>query len=446
MQVTTRSPWIWVRWVWLLLGPSAVANQEVATSLWSHVHGTADVGGLRSMSARWDAAAPDGLLALSAERSDGVYAWATIVPPQAGWDVSRRASVDCDIAYRGAKPLKVLLWVVGEDGWDAVADVATLAPGETRRFSCALRETFPDGTPKLDPGRIKQIQIMTSGRRADSAVLEVHGLRATGEAPAWSRPTDRLVVPAVEDIPPSPGHRVRYSLAAEAGTGIYSVVHLPTDWKPGVRYPVIVEFPGNQFYIKDCYSPGRPEQCTIGYGMSRGQGAICLSLPFVDRKAGAIVESGWGDADDTAAYAVSMVEEVCAKFGGDRSNLVLTGFSRGAIACGYIGLRNERIAALWKGIHGCQHYDGDGWGGATMQGAIERARRFRGTSVFQTDNGREAFQPVMEAMRADVVWAKSGLGAHATAMFLDDRPSTQQLRRWFRQLVGLKQIKQTVVE
>ena len=129
-----------------------------------------------------------------------------------------------------------------------------------------------------------------------------------------------------------------------------------------------------------------------------------------------------------------MVEEICAKFGGDRANVVLTGFSRGAIACGYIGLRNDRIAALWKGFHACQHHDGDGWGGATMEGAIERASRFKGRAVFQTDNPEGKFRPVMDAMKTEVTWAGSGLGAHATAMFLDDRPSTQQLRQWFRDL------------
>ena len=45
-------------------------------------------------------------------------------------------------------------------------------------------------------------------------------------------------------------------------------------------------------------------------------------------------------------------------------------------------------------------------------------------------------QPVMDAMKTRVTWAKSGLGAHACAMFLDDRPPTQQLRAWFRELVA----------
>jgi hypothetical protein len=170
--------------------------------------------------------------------------------------------------------------------------------------------------------------------------------------------------------------------------------------------------------------------------MTRGEGAICLGLPFIDRKTGSIAESGWGNADDTAEYAIRMVEEVCTKFHGDRPNVVLTGFSRGAIACGYIGLRNDRIAALWKGFHACQHYDRDGWNGATMDGALQRARRFTGKAVFQTDNSEEKPQTVMDAMHTGVIFVRSGLGAHACAMFLDSRPSTQQLRQWFWDLVG----------
>ena len=169
--------------------------------------------------------------------------------------------------------------------------------------------------------------------------------------------------------------------------------------------------------------------------MTLGRGAVCLGLPFVDRAGGKVVENGWGNADETADYAVRMVDEVCSRFGGDRENTVLTGFSRGAIACGYIGLRNDSIALLWKGFHACQHYDGDGWNGATLQGALERGARFRGKAVFQTDNPREKFQAVMDVMNARVTWANSGLGFHSTAMFLDDRPSTKQLRAWFWTLV-----------
>ena len=67
---------------------------------------------------------------------------------------------------------------------------------------------------------------------------------------------------------------------------------------------------------------------------------------------------------------------------------------------------------------------------------MERARRFRGRSVFQTDNSADRFQPLMDAMRVPATFVRSGMGAHATAMFLDDRPSTRQLRVWYRELIG----------
>ena len=423
----------------LLLAPlaglcAAEPQPGDSTLLWTHIRQLPDLGELRAMTAEWDAQAPGGMLKLTAVKVQN-YAWAVIPAPKEGWNLGRRAFVHCEIANRGTTSLNVLLWVVGDRGWDAVPDTATLAPDETRRFSCRLRETFPDGTPKLDPGQVKQIQIMVSGRLTNPAMLELRSLVACGEAPEWKRPPGRLDVPVVETIAPVAGHRVRYRLAGDDHTDIYGVLQLPEDWKPGGKYPVIVEFPGNIFFTNGCYSTGRPDQCTMGFGMSQGKGAICLGLPFVNRAAGTIAEDGWGNPDDTADYAMKMVDDVCTKFGGDRANLVLTGFSRGAIACGYIGLRHDRLAALWKGFHACQHGDGDGWGGATMESAIGRARRFCGKGVFQTDNPEKTFQPVMTAMKTQVVWAQSGLGAHATAMFLDDRPSTQRLRQWFWNLV-----------
>ena len=406
---------------------------------------------MRDVQAEWK----DGVLTLSTTKAE-LHAWAVIPAPKGGWDLARRATVDAEILNTGDEPVGVMLWVVGDHGWDAVLDAATLAPHETRTFSCNLRATFPDRTPKLNPGDVKRLQIMLtepvtrpaksddkgkaqshlSPRITKPVSLEVRHLTAQGEAPEWKRPAGRIDVPVVEDSAPAPGKRVRYRLAGDETAAIYSVLNLPEDWQPGKKYPVIVEYPGNIFFAPACYSTGRPDQCVIGYGMTKGKGAICLGVPFVDRAAGRIAENGWGNADDTADYVMRMVADVCTKFGGDRENVVLTGFSRGAIACGYIGLRNDRIAALWKGFHACQHYDGDGWNGATLPGAIERAARFKGKGVFQTDNSQENFQPVMDVMKTKVTWAQSGLGFHSTAMFLDDRPSTQQLREWFWQLVG----------
>ncbi len=364
------------------------------------------------------------------------YAWVTLPAPGGVWDLSAFATVEAEVKNTADAPVDLLLWVVGDRGWDAVPAPATLAPGETRKLSCNLRETWPDKTPKIDPRRVKQIQWMVTKRGAKPVALSIRNLRAAGEAPPWKLPPGRLEVPPVEDAAPAPGKRVRFRLPGEERSGVYSILHLPEDWKAGGSYPVIAEYPGNIFFIPGCYSTGLPDQCLIGHGMTKGRGSICVGLPFIDPAAGKIAEHGWGDPDATADHAVRMMEEVCAKFGGDRANLVLTGFSRGALACGYIGLRNDRIAALWKGFHACQHYDGDGWNGATLEGALERAKRFRGRAVFQTDNAPRPFQAVMDAMKTEVTWASSGLGAHATAMFLDERESTRQLREWYLRLLS----------
>lgn len=426
----------------LLVSPLATLHADTFISLTEHLHSSADLGELRDLQAGWN----NGVLKLSVTRAEH-HAWAVIPTPKSGWDLAGRATVNAEIINTGDAPCGVMLWVVGDHGWDAVLDAATLAPHEMRTFSCNLRAAFPDRTPKLNPGDVKQVQVMLaepvivngkehfSPRITKAVSLAVRQISARGDAPEWIRPAGRIDVPAVENSSPAAGKRVRYRLSGDATTGIYSVLSLPEDWQTGKKYPIIVEYPGNIFYAPACYSTGLPDQCVIGYGMTKAKGAICLGMPFVDRSAGKLAENGWGNADDTADYVMRMVAEVCAKFGGDRENVVLTGFSRGAIACGYIGLRHDRIAALWKGFHACQHYDGDGWNGATLSGAIERAARFRGNAVFQTDNSQDQFQPVMDAMKTKVTWTQSGLGFHATAMFLDDRPSTQQLREWFWQLV-----------
>ena len=38
-------------------------------------------------------------------------------------------------------------------------------------------------------------------------------------------------------------------------------------------------------------------------------------------------------------------------------------------------------------------------------------------------------------MNVPTTFVQSGLGAHSTAMFLDDRESTKALRRWFTEVI-----------
>ncbi len=421
-----------------LLGASlaSAANLAPPAELWNHIRDASGLGELRGVTVELDRRGPSRTIRLQvADSVQGRYAWVTVPAPARGWSLSRRKAVEARISNRGGRPVEAALWVVGGRGWDAVMEFAKLAPGESRQFVCDLRSSFPDGTPKVDPSQISQVQVMLRSPRSGDAV-EVRALRATGQASPWVRPTTRIDVPDMRSGRPAPGRRVPYVLEGRRKDSAYSALYLPEDWKPGIRCPVIAEYPGNVFYDPSCYSTGRPERCVIGYGMTKGRGAIWVGLPFVDSKAEAVVEYGWGDAGATADYALRALDEICRKFGGDQSNVVLTGFSRGAIACGYIGLRNDRIARLWKGMHTCQHFDGDGWGGAAMPDAVERARRFAGREIFHTDNSSELLRRIMIGAGIRAVYAESGLQAHSSAMFLDDRSSTLKLRGWFQTLVS----------
>lgn len=409
-------------------------------SIWDHLSSAGELVDVRNMTARFDPAGEGRSLKLEASNlsAKGGYAWVAVPPPSGGWNLGRVKNVSASVANTGSTSAETTLWVVSVNGWAAVGGASILQPNETGTLNCRLRETYPDGTPKIDPGRIQQIRIMV--QRAGSASLRVSNLVAGGTAAEWARPDGRLDVPDMTEGSPAPGRRVRYRLVADAKNEIYCALYLPPDWKPGKRYPVIAEFPGNVFYsARACWSTGRPEQCQMGYGMSSGTNAIWVSLPFVDREKGEIAESGFGSnkGGDTAAHTLAVMDDICRNWGGDRDSLFLCGFSRGSIACGYIGLRNDKIAALWKGMVGCQHYDGSNWRESNMEDAVRRAPRFTGKAIFQVDNRREKYQPVVDATDAAVkwTWIRSGLGYHATAMFLDDRPGMLELRRWFRDLV-----------
>ncbi|MDF1658895.1 MAG: hypothetical protein P1U58_14865 [Verrucomicrobiales bacterium] len=365
------------------------------------------------------------------------YAWVSFDHPDGQWDLSLISEITATIKNGSENETEVMLWVCAANGWSAVGGFGKLVPGEAREFNVNLHECYPDKTPKIDPQKVNRLQIMVR-RAAPDLDLDVSSIVLRGKRGEVNLPEGRVIVPEIEKGAPSPGRRVRYRLAGDENSGIYSVLYLPPSWEKGSQYPVIVEYPGNIFLNRKCYSTGLPDQCVIGYGMTKGKGVIILSLPFLDRTADRIIESGFGNIDDTTAYAKSAIEEVIEKFGGDRDNMVLTGFSRGSIACGFIGLRDDEIASYWKGIHGCQHYDGSSWRESKMEEAVERAKRFQGIAIFQTDNDRKKYAPLVATTDPSVewTWAKSGLGFHATAMFLDDRPSTVQLREWFRLLIA----------
>ena len=49
------------------------------------------------------------------------------------------------------------------------------------------------------------------------------------------------------DASPAAGSRVRQVSPEYEGTEVYHSLYLPTDWKPGGNYPILVEYTGNKF-------------------------------------------------------------------------------------------------------------------------------------------------------------------------------------------------------
>jgi hypothetical protein len=159
---------------------------------------------------------------------------------------------------------------------------------------------------------------------------------------------------------PAPGKRIKGTTSGWKDTNAYHTLYLPTDWTPDIQWPVIVEYPGNGGYSNALgdVSEGTVEGCMMGYGLSGGTGFIWISMPFVSA-AGQNAVKWWGDIESTKRYCIRTVNAVCEQYNGDPSRVILAGFSRGAIACNYIGLHDDSIADLWCGMICHSHYEGE---------------------------------------------------------------------------------------
>jgi hypothetical protein len=197
-----------------------------------------------------------------------------------------------------------------------------------------------------------------------------------------------LETPAMTDAPPGPGLRVRQVATEYKGTEVYHALYLPVDWKPGGNYPVIVEYTGNKFPVGG--STGEVKDANLGYGISGGKGFIWVSLPYVEtgRRKNALY--WWGDRQATIDYCKTNLPRICKDFGGDTNNLILCGFSRGAIATSYIGLADDEIASFWKGVFTHDHFDGArkwDYPESDRASALQRLARLKGRPVLVCSMG-----------------------------------------------------------
>ena len=272
-----------------------------------------------------------------------------------------------------------------------------------------------------------------------------------GEGNLHDVPPD-LVVPIAVEGEPQPGKRVFAVAPGWEGTAVRHTLALPRDWRPGVRLPVLVEYPGNGPYRNALgdVSEGTPEGCELGHGLSGGAGAIWLCLPCVAVAADgtrSVSRAWWGDVGQTLSYCRAAIDDVCARHGGDRERLVLCGFSRGAIACSYLGLHDDTVAPLWRGFFCHSHFDGVRlWPYAGSEGSVALGRlvRLAGRPVWISHElDVEATRRFLDAGRA-LDGAPAGAFTfvpipypnHSAAWVLRDLPERARARAWLREVLG----------
>jgi hypothetical protein len=259
-----------------------------------------------------------------------------------------------------------------------------------------------------------------------------------------SLPSDLMVPPAIRSAP-EPGLRVlqRRDNLGPNEFALYHAVYLPPEWKPGEKYPVLVEYPGNGGYKNALgdVSTGRLEDCKLGYGISGGKGMIWVCLPFVDKNRHKQVLNWWGDPDETAAYCREVVDRMCRYYGGDRERVILCGFSRGAIACNYIGLRDDATAKLWRAFIPHSHYDGvRRWGQPEDDdaSAAKRLARMKGRPQFITHeksiDATEAYLRRHDAL-AGTTLVPLPYPNHSDEWVLKDIPERKRLRAWLAEVL-----------
>ena len=274
------------------------------------------------------------------------------------------------------------------------------------------------------------------------ALLALPAVRAAEWPDLRSVPAD-LVVPALSAAAPAPGLRVKQTLPAYENTQIYHVLYLPADWAPGRKFPVLVEYAGNGGFSNRLgdVSTGVPERSHLGYGISGGRGFIWLCVPYVQTGRTEICRRWWGDVPATLDYCREAVKRVCERYGGDPAAVILTGFSRGAIGCGYLGLHDDEIAKLWRAFIPFSHYDGVDrfpYVGSDAASAIRRMQRLNGRPSFVCHEGSiERTRAFIEqsGVRAPFTYQAVPFRNHNDEWVLRPSPARDALRTWLDEVL-----------
>lgn len=246
-----------------------------------------------------------------------------------------------------------------------------------------------------------------------------------------------LIVPEVIDGIPAPGKRVLQSLPNYRDTLVRHALYLPTDWEPDKKYPLIVEYAGNGRTV----ASGKP---CLGYGISGGRHFIWLCLPFVSEDHQRDSETWWGDTESTVAYCKESVSVTCDQWGADSRSVFLVGFSRGAIACNVIGLHDDSIAKLWRGMICHSHYDDGRWKGTDVTGARERIRRLGSIPQWISNEipvvEKEKISSYVKSVfpSGDFTFVELPFSEHTESWVLRESQERRLVRDWIRQKLDEK--------
>lgn len=351
--------------------------------------------------------------------------------PQNLRDLSARHYAAIEITNLNDKPATCTFWALSGAGWGGMNSAAltdngreVLEPGSTTTLKIDLHGRYPGPdalATAIDPADVKQLQLVFEMRQG-SYKFRADNFRAMGDPPAETLgQSARMDVPEVVDDPPAAGARVRHTLPAYGHTKLTHVLYLPPGWKAAERYPVIVEYTGNRFYHKFCHSTGYCEQGHLAYALARRGGFIGLTLPFVSEDGLCEQPDGWGSPDRTVDYCLQAIRDACENYGGDPRAVIVTGFSRGSIACNYIALRNDEIADVWLAFLGNPDRvlpEGEkGWHNSEI-GWNDRAQRIVGRSCF-------------------LQMPKLG-PAHVDVQYLEDSKATVATREWLEKVIKEK--------
>lgn len=256
----------------------------------------------------------------------------------------------------------------------------------------------------------------------------------------------------MSNLAPAPGRRVRATLPDWNGTDVYFSLYLPPDWHTGGSFPIIAEYPGNGNYQSKHgdICTGRVEDCNLGFGLSEGKGSIWICLPFVDPTGMHNAVRWWGDINLTVDFCKKAVTFVIKNFNGDAQSVLLCGFSRGAIACNFIGLHDEEIAKIWRGFFPASHYDGARewpYEGSDRTSAKERLDRLGNRPVFISHEVYDVTPGTYTIVDTINYLASTGLSLdnfqfqlvplrnHTDRWVLYDIPARRNLRQWYRKTI-----------